>query len=568
MSDAGTKTPLSADRVPSGAEMKAAKPGREDPMVRMNINFLLAHKDYAIIPFVVAGLLAAAWTHDPIASYLEDRGLAPWGAANALKLTFYALTVMFATHGLVCCYEKELAPLKIQSGLTYLVKCPHIAERSIWAISTTLIYAFLPCGTVSPSWLHYIGNWFALALTWDLYFYLVHGAFHLNKSLYRFFHKTHHTYKDPNCFSAYYVSYCSHLVTEQLFLLAASLVVPSDVLVHTLYFGTVATHLTHSGYELTSVKLPFINVAIGTFMPTLPGFGQSAAHHDIHHEKFFNNYALNFTLFDKVLGTEQKGRVPGVQEPRKPSPAAAAVAVAAAPAPDLAPVKAGRGMARVDSAMDIASFTELKHATPAEVQLLADKYQEELDANLLTRVLNMLKDQDKPELMLGTQVTLYEHGLQTATRAHRDGASEEMVVASLLHDVGEMHCPSNHGEIAASILRPFVSPETSWVLEQHEVFQMYYYAHKTGAEDDRHRREHPDLRASPHWQACADFCEKWDQAAFDPDYDSLPLEFFEPMVRNVLSREPFWWKHDHPKRGACGVTGIADNNVQAAAIPA
>jgi hypothetical protein len=62
MSDAGTKTPLSADRVPSGAEMKAAKPGREDPMVRMNINFLLAHKDYAIIPFVVAGLLAAAWT--------------------------------------------------------------------------------------------------------------------------------------------------------------------------------------------------------------------------------------------------------------------------------------------------------------------------------------------------------------------------------------------------------------------------------------------------------------------------------------------------------------------------
>ena len=487
--------------------------------------------------------------YDPIVAWLEFRGLAPWGAVNALMLTAYAITVMFATHGLVCCYQKELAPLKIQSGQEYLVRCPHIADRAIFAISTSLLYAFMPHGTKASSALHYAGHWFALAIAWDAYFFVVHGAFHANKSLYRFFHKVHHTHKDPNCFSAYFISYGSHLLTEQLFLFGASLFTPSDVLVHSLYFGTVTAHFSHSGYELTKVKLPFTNVAVGSFFPTLPGFGQSAAHHDIHHEKFFNNYALNFTLLDKLIGTEQKGRVPGDQEVREPSVA----------------IFTKHAMSRGDSATDIPSFVELKHASRSEVQLVADMYQKDLDANLLNRVLNMLKDQDKPALMLGTQVTLYEHGLQTATRAHRDGASEEMVVASLLHDVGEMHCPSNHGEIAASILRPFVSPETSWVLEQHEVFQMYYYAHRIGAEDDRHRREHPDLRSSPHWQACADFCEKWDQAAFDPDYDSLPLEFFVPMVRNILSREPFWWKQDHPKRGACGVTGIANGDEQSAA---
>lgn len=40
-------------------------------------------------------------------------------------------------------------------------------------------------------------------------------------------------------------------------------------------------------------------------------------------------------------------------------------------------------------------------------------------------------------------------------------------------------------------------------------------------------------------QATVDFCANYDQCSFDPDYDWLPLTFFEPMVREVLARPAF-----------------------------
>jgi len=399
-----------------------------------------------------------------------------------------------------------------------------IAERALCALLTELIYTFLPIGNRSTSWVQFVGSWVALALVWDFYFFLTHRAFHLNKTLYRLFHKTHHTYKDPNCFTAYYVSYCSHLITEQLFIFGAALVCPSDVLIGYLYYGTVGTYLNHSGYELTAIKLPFIGLSIGNLMPTVPGLGQDAAHHDLHHEKFFNNYALSYTHLDALGGYLVPGRVPGQQPPKKkpaaaaeydgtptaagtsaeePPPgfasanatanaaasAAAAVRHAAASSAPERPSTPPLSSEAPDAARPVASFTALKDSTTADVELMTARYNEENGKNLVNRVLGMLKDQDRPELVLGTQVTLYEHGLQTATRALRDGASEDYVVGALLHDIGEMHCPSNHGEVPASILRPFLEPEVSWVLEQHEVFQMYYYAHKVGPEEDRHRRD-------------------------------------------------------------------------------
>ena len=135
----------------------------------------------------------------------------------------------------------------------------------------------------------------------------------------------------------------------------------------------------------------------------------------------------------------------------------------------------------------------------------------------------------------GEQVDRYVHSLQSATRAHRDGQDEEMVVAALLHDIGDMHCPENHAEYAASVLRPYVSPSTHWVILRHGLFQGYYYFHHFDL--DRNARD--KFRGHPDYERCADFCGKYDQMSFDPNYDTMPLEAFEPMVRRIFAREPW-----------------------------
>lgn len=130
------------------------------------------------------------------------------------------------------------------------------------------------------------------------------------------------------------------------------------------------------------------------------------------------------------------------------------------------------------------------------------------------------------------------HSLQTATRAHRDGHDEEYVVAALLHDIGDLLGTMNHSEYAASIIKPYVRPNTYWVIRHHGLFQGYYYFHHF--DQDRNARDR--YRGHPAFQMCVDFCEKYDQAAFDPDYDTMPLSAFEPMVRRLFAREP-WGAH-------------------------
>lgn len=131
-------------------------------------------------------------------------------------------------------------------------------------------------------------------------------------------------------------------------------------------------------------------------------------------------------------------------------------------------------------------------------------------------------------------VDRYEHSLQTATRAFRDGADEEMLVAALLHDIGDILAPDNHAQYAAAVLRPFVSDRTHWVVAHHDVFQGYYFWHHVGR--DRNARE--AHRGNPFFDDCEFFCEKWDQPAFDAEYENEPLETFEPMVRRVFARPP------------------------------
>ena len=137
--------------------------------------------------------------------------------------------------------------------------------------------------------------------------------------------------------------------------------------------------------------------------------------------------------------------------------------------------------------------------------------------------------------MEGYQVSRLEHSLQSATRALLAGESEEMIVAALLHDIGDELAPMNHSEYAASILKPYVSEKTHWIVEKHGEFQAYYYAHHLGG--NRNKRD--KYKGHKYFDACVNFCEKYDQCSFDPNYESYPLEKFEPMVRNIFARKPY-----------------------------
>jgi predicted HD phosphohydrolase len=132
----------------------------------------------------------------------------------------------------------------------------------------------------------------------------------------------------------------------------------------------------------------------------------------------------------------------------------------------------------------------------------------------------------------GFAVDRLEHSLQSATLAFRDGMDEEYVICALLHDMGDILASSNHAELGATVLRPFVSEENWWMLHHHGIFQGYYFFHHLGL--DRDMRE--QFRGHPCFERTAAFCARHDQNAFDPGYDTMPLEAFVPMVQRVMAR--------------------------------
>ena len=174
-------------------------------------------------------------------------------------------------------------------------------------------------------------------------------------------------------------------------------------------------------------------------------------------------------------------------------------------------------------------FTSMAEGTKEDYELL-EKFEDEYIEELPNRILEEL--QKLKNSLAGYQVDRYEHSLQSATRAYRDGADEEVIVAALLHDLGDSLAPENHSEMAAANIRPYVSEKTYWIVKTHGIFQMYYYAHHVGG--DRNARDR--YKDHPHYQEAVDFCEKYDQNSFDPNYDTLKLAFFEPMLRRVFAR--------------------------------
>lgn len=178
----------------------------------------------------------------------------------------------------------------------------------------------------------------------------------------------------------------------------------------------------------------------------------------------------------------------------------------------------------------IVGFTEMQHGTREDYALL-EIYEREYVSGLPARILTYLEQ--LAGTLGGYAVTRLEHSLQAATRARKDGADDELLVAALIHDMGDELAPFNHSEIASGIIRPYVRPEVTWIVEQHGLFQSYYYAHHLGGNRDGRER----LRDHRWYQACKDFCANWDQNSFDPKYPWDPLESFEPLVRKIFTRK-------------------------------
>ena len=183
--------------------------------------------------------------------------------------------------------------------------------------------------------------------------------------------------------------------------------------------------------------------------------------------------------------------------------------------------------------MKKVNFTEMKNGSREDYELL-EKYEKNFERKTADRLLKYLASQTTT--LEGYQITRLEHSLQAATRAYKNGESEEMVVATLLHDIGDDLAPMNHSQYAASIIRPYVSEKTYWIINHHGLFQTFYSAHHLGG----NRNARDKFKDHKYYQATVDFCEKYDQSSFDPDYKSMTLKEFEPMVKRIFSRKPFY----------------------------
>lgn len=181
--------------------------------------------------------------------------------------------------------------------------------------------------------------------------------------------------------------------------------------------------------------------------------------------------------------------------------------------------------------MNIVSFTKMAEGTREDYEML-EKIEHDYAQALPGRILSALEKLKSS--YGGYKIDRLQHSLQSASRAHRNNEEEEIVVAALVHDIGDELAPLAHSEMAAAVLRPYVSEKTYWIVKTHGVFQMYYYAHHIGGDQNARER----FRTNPWFDDAVRFCEEYDQNCFDPDYDTLPLDFFAPMVERVFTRTP------------------------------
>ncbi len=181
--------------------------------------------------------------------------------------------------------------------------------------------------------------------------------------------------------------------------------------------------------------------------------------------------------------------------------------------------------------MEQVSWTQMADGTQQDYEMLGRLYTEHTQNEMVANLVTLLKLMEGPKL--GYQIDRYQHSLQSATRALRADESLDMVIGALLHDVGDSFAPENHSATAAALLAPYLDEETHWVIKHHGLFQGYYYFHHVGG--DPHGRD--IYKDHPYYESCVQFCHNYDQNCFDPDYATLPIEDFIPMMNEFFARE-------------------------------
>ena len=176
-------------------------------------------------------------------------------------------------------------------------------------------------------------------------------------------------------------------------------------------------------------------------------------------------------------------------------------------------------------------WTEMADGTREDYEFLGPLFDQHARGSLVDNLVTILGMLAGPKL--GYQIDRYQHSLQSASRALRNDERPDLVVAALLHDIGDAFAPENHSAAAAALLAPYVDDETEWVVRHHGLFQGYYYFHHLGG--DRDARD--QYRDSPHYDACVRFCADYDQNCFDPDYPNLAIDDFRPALDEVFGRE-------------------------------
>ena len=181
---------------------------------------------------------------------------------------------------------------------------------------------------------------------------------------------------------------------------------------------------------------------------------------------------------------------------------------------------------------DRATFRRMGEGTQADYEAMREHAQREIRDEFPHRILRLLGEIDG--ISIGSEISRLDHSLQTATRAHRDGADTETVMCALLHDVAVPFAPFSHDVAAAEILKPFVSERNHWVVAHHGIFQGYYYFHHFGL--DRNARD--KYLGNPYYDDCVHFCAEWDEVSSDAAYPTEPIDFFAPMVLEFFSQPP------------------------------
>jgi len=288
---------------------------KDRPPTSLN-TFWAKHPEFLVGPATIAAVLLAVWRDTRVDALCQQHEIVAWGS-GALRYVVFSILLQFAFHGFMCCFETALNENKFQPTAQFQHAPAVAATRQTAVLLTNLIYALVPLRPPSTSWPAFLGTMLAFALAWDAYFFVMHRAFHKDPRLYKLVHKLHHQIHQPNAFTAYFVTYQSHLLTEQFVVFYASILgLPSDVLLVFLYASLVDTFVQHCGVEVDHLQLPLLPfLTVGHVRGLLslhqaPFGAMSTAHHDWHHEKNGKNYALCFTYLDRLFGSFHPGREP------------------------------------------------------------------------------------------------------------------------------------------------------------------------------------------------------------------------------------------------------------------